>query len=727
MKKRVSSATCSSGSGIKLKRVGIGSVAVFAVGVAAVGVGFGILNESERNTSAMQDDATIISSLDSEKKVGGVIYDQDFDAKKQVYYPSTRGSSPIYRANNTFAEYYNAYDDFGEDNNILTKNQQTEGTCWLYAATSAIEYSLAKKGENLAFYGISPKHIDYQFVHANEAYKDNGVSNTYYDKWIEAVGSESGRTLGDGGNVAQLRLALSNPLSLINEEDFTRIIKSNDSRLKDINEYRDIWDMGLDGSVLTDMGNGIQAYAVKQNYDDINNEDNVDYIVTGAKELYYPDYGSGSEKTEVVNFIKGVVQEYGAAEVLTFYDENNCVDRGGWDFQTPDGSDINFTIIDRTTYDSATGIPNYVCDASTGHAMTIIGWNDNLEYRDGNDTKRGAFIIQNSWGDMAYVADDNSGDEHHVKYYMGYDSAFDIVYFDSIEAVESYDNIYSIDDYKETGLVPGNDEYVFEFTANNNEELKEISFNQNYYSSEDYDVYIGTTAAANNFVKVGAFTAYMGTTKYEFSSPVNVSGNFAIKLKKTRGNIIDEAEERKLNMLNAYTTNINEEPSADPDHKDEPTGAITWIQGQNYVIGSNRDLVVKVDYPLTSLVEVDVDGDALAADNFKVESGSTILTIYGSFLDTLDEGSHTVQLLYSDRIIDAKFTVSKTSLTDDSEEDISVPNTAGGATSPVTGGNTDSSETSIASFSYVLPIFVVAIALGYFAYKHKKRVCFDHK
>ncbi len=570
--------------------------------------------------------------------------------------------------------------------------------------------------------------MDYQFVDSADAYNDANVSNSYYDRFADGAGGGTIRKLGDGGNQYMLRMALSNPLAIMKNEDFLNILKANDNRLAGINSYEGIWEMGEEArNILTDMGNGIFAYTVKQNYNEVNDLSKTKYMVTGAKELYYPIYGSGPEKNQVVEAIKNAVLNYGAAEVFTFYDEDNCVVNGGWDGQTHDGSDVTHTIIERTNYNPSTGELIYGCNTNTGHALTIVGWNDDFVYNDGQTAKTGAFIIQNSWGDTFWATTDDFDDKHFDKYYMGYDSAFDVMYFDSIETTESYDNIHSIDDYKSNETVPGSDEYVFEFTADDNEELKEISFNQNFYSSENYDVYVGTTAAANNFVKVGAFTAYMGTTRYQFSSPVIVSGNFAVKLKKTSGENIDETIERKINILNVYTNNTDREPSIDPDHTDEPTDIITWVQGRNYVIGSNKDLIVKVDYPRASLIEVDVDGDVLAADNFKVESGSTILTIYSSFLDTLDDGSHTIQLLYSDKTIETNFTVSTTFPTDDSEEDIPVPNTAGGATSPVTGRNTDNSETSLVAFSYALPVFVVAIALGYFTYKHKKRVCFDHK
>ena len=60
----------------------------------------------------MQDDAIIISSLDSEKKVGGVVYDQDFDAKKQVYTSNATPSysSPTFRGN-TLPAYYDSREE----------------------------------------------------------------------------------------------------------------------------------------------------------------------------------------------------------------------------------------------------------------------------------------------------------------------------------------------------------------------------------------------------------------------------------------------------------------------------------------------------------------------------------------------------------------------------------------------------------------------------------------
>lgn len=53
---------------------------------------------------------------------------------------------------------------------------------------------------------------------------------------------------------------------------------------------------------------------------------------------------------------------------------------------------------------STTGINNEVLYASSGsslggHAMTIVGYDDNKSYNDGTGTKYGAFLLANSWGD----------------------------------------------------------------------------------------------------------------------------------------------------------------------------------------------------------------------------------------------------------------------------------------------------------------------------------------
>lgn len=634
---------------------------------------------------------------------GGLIYSPELDALKDTVNHSK--SSSIYEAygagGESLPEYYNSHDKYHTF--TRTKNQHTEGLCWIYANSTALEYALEKNGTPAS---VSPKHIDYQFISADSAYKATDVSagakNEYYDRWLSAGGYE--RSFGDGGNSYTTLLSAANPYALMPESNFVNVLKSNDNRLSTINYYDDIWGLGNASSILTTVTSlsdpshpeEITAYTEKQNYDDINNANGTDYIITGVGEINDPEYGA---KPETVNKVKSIIQKYGAASVSSFFDNERCMDVA---YDSSDNT-LYLTIIDRTGSDTT---------CRGGHAMALIGWDDNWSYYDGDEQKEGAFIIQNSYGETLNVNLDNGAIELPAKYYMSYDSALKVMYYKSLESFDKYDHHYSISDYNNSTITPASDEYVFEFTSGGEEQLHEITFNQNFNNADNYIVYISTTGKAADFVRTGTFTAQMGMSKYEFETPINVSGDFAIKLKGV-GNAPIEDVERDLNILNAYTS----------DGKTTYTGEVTWVQGEEYVLGSGEDLVIKVDYPLELLSGVTIDDEELNENYYKTELGSTIVTIYSEYLDTLAEGEHTISINYRDgKTVDAVFAV---------EEDLPVPDTSGTTKSPETGngiGATEERTKYIApALCVILAVSTTSVIIGYIAYRGKNRVKFGRK
>ena len=85
--------------------------------------------------------------------------------------------------------------------------------------------------------------------------------------------------------------------------------------------------------------------------------------------------------------------------------------------------------------------------------------------------------------------------------------------------------------------------------------------------------------------------------------------------------------------------------------QDIATTPITYtiLEGENqtYVIDSNKDVIIRASGDLAYLGKIKVDGVDLDTKHYDVESGSTILTLKASYLNTLAEGDHTVEFLYS--------------------------------------------------------------------------------
>ena len=610
------------------------------------------------------------------------------------HYSQPVSASPLRRqVRGTYPSSYNSHNTYSTY--TRTKNQNSEGICWAYAASTSLEYLLQAKYQANS---VSPKHFDYQLVPASSAYTDSGVANAYYNRWV-SIDPALARGFGDGGNEYLLLLGLSNPKALMSESQFTSVIKANDSRLSSISKYEDIWNLSNKNSILS--GNTDEAtYAVKQKYNQINDQSASNYIVTGAKRIYYPIYGSSTEKNVIVEGLKAAIQAYGAVWISTYFDTDRCMDYS-YDSNV---DNIYFTIIDRSNENSS------ICTG--GHAVTIIGWDDNWSYKDNGVTKQGAFIVQNSYGEKVKVGDYNP----NAHFYMSYDSAFKAMYFDSLTATNKF-NIYSLENYRTPTISAGNDEYVFEFTSAAKEKHSKITFDQIFYAAENYDVYVSTTGNASNFSKVGSLTAFMGRTEYSFSSPIEVNGKFAIKLKRKNSTHDNLDEEKALNVLNAFTVNADgSTPSDDPSGDTEPSGQITWIQGQNYVQGEGENLVLRVDYAANLLTSVSLDGELLDKEFYDVESGSTILTIHDDFLDTLELGEHTLALAYSNGdTVYASFTIL--------EESLVVPSTS----SPDTGTNTKTNETGKV-FTIATPVVIMTITLAsYLTHRNKKHVDFESK
>lgn len=83
--------------------------------------------------------------------------------------------------------------------------------------------------------------------------------------------------------------------------------------------------------------------------------------------------------------------------------------------------------------------------------------------------------------------------------------------------------------------------------------------------------------------------------------------------------------------------------------KSQPTLDLKILEGANqtYVIGSNKNVVIKSSGDLSYLGKIQIDGVDIDPAHYDVGIGSTILTLKPAFLDTLSVGNHTVTLAYS--------------------------------------------------------------------------------
>ena len=78
---------------------------------------------------------------------------------------------------------------------------------------------------------------------------------------------------------------------------------------------------------------------------------------------------------------------------------------------------------------------------------------------------------------------------------------------------------------------------------------------------------------------------------------------------------------------------------------------------QEWTKGSKDGLTFKVDTDINEFKKVLVDGKELKDTNYDIKSGSTIVTLKSSFLDTLSAGKHQIRLEFNNGTIEAYFTV----------------------------------------------------------------------
>lgn len=130
---------------------------------------------------------------------------------------------------------------------------------------------------------------------------------------------------------------------------------------------------------------------------------------------------------------------------------------------------------------------------------------------------------------------------------------------------------------------------------------------------------------------------------YIFSSSCNVTVNGS---KVDPKNVLISNENRNLLAIAVQTI----QPTA-PEYKITEGDGSVWTQK------SGKNLTFRANGDLKKLTGVKVDSKLLSADQYTAESGSTVVTLKGSFLKTLSVGKHTLTVVYSDGDCSASFEV----------------------------------------------------------------------
>ncbi|MEG2687079.1 MAG: hypothetical protein RR954_08185, partial [Christensenellaceae bacterium] len=79
-----------------------------------------------------------------------------------------------------------------------------------------------------------------------------------------------------------------------------------------------------------------------------------------------------------------------------------------------------------------------------------------------------------------------------------------------------------------------------------------------------------------------------------------------------------------------------------------PSPVITAGAGSTYQISNGKDMTVTCTGALEDLTGIYIDGKSVDKNNYTLETGSTILKLKSSYLDTLSTGKHTLKFQYRD-------------------------------------------------------------------------------
>ncbi len=391
-------------------------------------------------------------------------------------------------SNSSFPTSYDLRTVNGKNFVTPIKNQGSTEICWAFASIENVE-TLLLKNSGQSYSDSTPKFSIRQIDYATatdkliEDYTSSAVCTPTTCSYYVWENTDNGsRKLGKGGNFFTSSIIMANGLTLVDES----VLPWNEDDVgrwpKEIFSY--------DNSQY-EVNSTIQMPTI-----------NEDHAPVGLINNYVSD-------------IKRYMMQYGGPFVGTYSPTSTC------GFENIDGT------IAMKTDDCA----NDTSNRDKGHAMQIIGWDDNYEYsycddgtkhyavEDNNCTSgeltqgKGAWILRNSWGE-----DTEEGNIY--KYvYLTYDSTrLSIGFTTSVSKMENrtWDNNYHsnpwIDSDVSNGMMSiGQQTKKFDIHNNKPEKIEKIKFiaaskNGSYTLSIDTGKDVYNNIATINSEEVGIYT-----------------------------------------------------------------------------------------------------------------------------------------------------------------------------------------------------------------------------
>ncbi len=212
---------------------------------------------------------------------------------------------------------------------------------------------------------------------------------------------------------------------------------------------------------------------------------------------------------------------------------------------------------------------------------------------------------------------------------------------------------------------------------------------------------------------------------------------FSVKVFPLKGPALPDVEPFSGVTATVY---YPEDPSWNVDTMKDYGGKLTWLRhlyiiseeagaevtDKVYVIGSGTDAAIKCSGVAEDFVSLAIDGKIVDPSYYKVESGSTILTVLSVFLDQLAVGDHEATLNYTYGSVDTVLTII------DKETNAETPGNTVRPTDPADGsgqtgtagqqtGNRRSPQTGEAETGSALPLLSGILCVGGGAIVIRKR------